>query len=225
MPHPDGDEPDADAVLTRLGLTPSGGRAAGGDDILAATLGLLVALDGPSVALIADFASRMIVRSDALTQPEQLLFTRACSEPVRRGASGRAQARAALQHYCLDRRKGGRPPRLADDRQPPHPPCAGRSAGPHRKTGCRRLADARHPRRPRASLEAIADAERELVDATEGKLRRPSSLRQSLLFCSRASFGCRHSGAPQRPRVSAGLKLSRGRFLQLVVKRGVVNVA
>ena len=68
---------DADAPLARLGLTPAQGRAAGGSDILATTLQRQAELDGPPLALIVDFASRLIVRSDALSPSEQQLFTRA----------------------------------------------------------------------------------------------------------------------------------------------------
>ena len=68
---------EIDAPLLRLGLTPAGGRAAGGPDLLAATLDRAVALDGPPVALVVDFASRLIVRTDSLSASEQQLFTRA----------------------------------------------------------------------------------------------------------------------------------------------------
>lgn len=68
---------DGDAPLARLGLTPAQGRSAGGSDILAATLQRQAELDGPPLALIVDFASRLIVRSDALSPSEQQLFTRA----------------------------------------------------------------------------------------------------------------------------------------------------
>lgn len=55
MPRPDGSSPDADALLTRLGLTPSNGRAPGGSDMLAAVIERLIVLDGPPVALAGDF--------------------------------------------------------------------------------------------------------------------------------------------------------------------------
>jgi hypothetical protein len=77
LPRPDGSEGDANGILTRLGLTPSNGRAPAGADLFGATIERLVALDGPPVALIADFASRLIVRNDALSPQEQQLFTRA----------------------------------------------------------------------------------------------------------------------------------------------------
>jgi hypothetical protein len=77
LARPDGPQGDANGVLTRLGLTPSNGRAPPGPDLFGTTLERLVGSNGPPVALVADFASRLIVRSDALTQQEQALFTRA----------------------------------------------------------------------------------------------------------------------------------------------------
>jgi energy-coupling factor transporter ATP-binding protein EcfA2 len=71
---------DADggtALLTRLGLSPTDGRAAAGLDLLAATLERFVRFDGDPAALIVDFASRLVVRNDVLTPVEHQLFTRA----------------------------------------------------------------------------------------------------------------------------------------------------
>lgn len=77
MPRPSGTQGDADEVLTRLGLTPSKGRAPAGVDLFGSTLERLVGLDGAPVALVVDFASRLVVRNDALSPQEQALFTRA----------------------------------------------------------------------------------------------------------------------------------------------------
>jgi hypothetical protein len=60
-----------------LGLVASNGSAPGSLDLLAATLERFVALDGPPAVLIVDFASRLIVRHDALSQTEHQLFSRA----------------------------------------------------------------------------------------------------------------------------------------------------
>ncbi|MCO7636644.1 AAA family ATPase [Pseudomonas sp. S 311-6] len=67
----------ADDALRRLGLTPVDGAAQGGMDALSACLERLVALDGPPVALIIDFASRLAIRSETLSAAEHTLFTRA----------------------------------------------------------------------------------------------------------------------------------------------------
>ena len=74
-----GDEPKAGtAFLERLGLTPGAdGHAAAGLDLFAETLERLVAFGDAPVALVVDFASRLIVRRDAPTPGEHQAFTRA----------------------------------------------------------------------------------------------------------------------------------------------------
>jgi energy-coupling factor transporter ATP-binding protein EcfA2 len=68
---------ETDAFLTQLGLQPANGRAPAGLDLFAATLERLVHWpDGP-VALVADFASRLVVRQDMLSAQEHQAFTRA----------------------------------------------------------------------------------------------------------------------------------------------------
>lgn len=67
----------AEDMLRRVGLTPVDGVAAGGIDILAATIERVVNLTGDPVALIVDFASRLAVRAEMLSAPEHNLFTRA----------------------------------------------------------------------------------------------------------------------------------------------------
>ncbi len=67
----------ADAVLTRLGLTPVDGRAPGGSDLLGMTLERLVGHPGEPMALIVDFAARLTIRPDVLSAAEHHLFTRA----------------------------------------------------------------------------------------------------------------------------------------------------
>ncbi|KAA5598994.1 AAA family ATPase [Blastochloris sulfoviridis] len=77
-----GDSPSAGAgLLAQFGLTAgSDGAAAAGLDLFSETLQRVVGgtaiSDGP-VAVIADFASRLIVRNDVLTNPEHQAFTRA----------------------------------------------------------------------------------------------------------------------------------------------------
>jgi ATP-dependent Clp protease ATP-binding subunit ClpA len=72
-----GIEPVDDSFLTQLGLTATNGSAAGGIDLLAATLERHVAVDGPPSALLVDFASRLITRNEALSPAEHQLFSRA----------------------------------------------------------------------------------------------------------------------------------------------------
>ena len=72
-----GDVSAADTLLGQLGLTSSNGAAAAGVDLFATTLGRLATLAGEPVAVVADFASRLVVRSDALSTEEHHAFTRA----------------------------------------------------------------------------------------------------------------------------------------------------
>ena len=65
-------------VLVELGLQPAkNGIAAAGIELFATTLTAFVARVGPPIALIADFASRLIVRNEALSPTEHQAFTRA----------------------------------------------------------------------------------------------------------------------------------------------------
>lgn len=66
-----------DGPLLRLGLTPSNGRAAGGIDLLASALRRLNEINDKPIAIVVNFASRLVLRIDALTSAEQQLFTQA----------------------------------------------------------------------------------------------------------------------------------------------------
>lgn len=75
---PPGEDPaPAEAVLTQLGLVVANGRASGGIDMLSSVLEQLVERQGEPIALIVDFAARLIARPSDLTSTEQQLFTRA----------------------------------------------------------------------------------------------------------------------------------------------------
>jgi MoxR-like ATPase len=171
MPHPDGSEPEADALLTRLGLTPSGGRAAGGGDILAATLDRLMSLDGPPVALVADFASRLIVRSDAMSPPEQSLFTRALvlSHQAEARPVGPDRAPRFNTVVWIVEKEGDLPDWLTiDNPRIRHVPIAPPDRAARRAVAGSLIRGI--PGVREAAAEDIAKAERELVDATEGML-------------------------------------------------------
>ncbi|MCP3413616.1 AAA family ATPase [Bradyrhizobium brasilense] len=70
-------EPADGSCLTRLGLMPTNGAAAGGIDLLSTTLERHVTAEGQPSVLIVDFASRLVVRNDALSPAEHQLFSRA----------------------------------------------------------------------------------------------------------------------------------------------------
>lgn len=72
-----GTPPDGDEVLSRLGLTPANGVAPAGLDLLTSTLERITSFaDGP-IAVVVDFASRLIIRNEFLQPHEHQLFMRA----------------------------------------------------------------------------------------------------------------------------------------------------
>ena len=77
LPPPGAPAAAGDELLTALGLMPTNGSAPGGVDLLATTLERFVALDGAPAVLLVDFASRLVVRHEALSQSEHQLFSRA----------------------------------------------------------------------------------------------------------------------------------------------------
>lgn len=171
LPRPDGSQADADGVLTRLGLTPSNSRAPAGPDLFGTTLERLVGLDGPPVALVADFASRLVVRNDALTPQEQSLFTRALvlgqsAEPRPVGPD------RAPRYNCvvwIAEREGDLPDWLTIDnprlRHIPIAPPDRASRGAVAPSLVRGMPGARA-----AGQEIVEAAVADLVDATEGML-------------------------------------------------------
>lgn len=75
--RPGDDTQSASAILTQLGLQPEGGVAPAGIDLFSETVQRLVTRAGAPIALVADFASRLVVRNDALSTAEHQAFTRA----------------------------------------------------------------------------------------------------------------------------------------------------
>ncbi|MCD9127660.1 AAA family ATPase [Luteimonas fraxinea] len=73
-----GTSPSAgEALLRELGLTPVEGAAVAGPDLLGDTLPRFIDRTGEPVALVVDFASRLVVRNEGLTPVEHRLFTKA----------------------------------------------------------------------------------------------------------------------------------------------------
>lgn len=64
-------------ILQGFGLMVTNGRAEASIDLLGATLERLVGYQQEPIALIIDFASRLVVRTESLTPAEHQLFTRA----------------------------------------------------------------------------------------------------------------------------------------------------
>lgn len=171
LPRVDGSDPDPAELFTRLGLTVSGGRVSAGADLFGATLARLVELDGPPVALVADFASRLVVRSDALSPAEQQLFTRALvlGQAARARPAGPERAPRFNSIIWIADKEGDLPdwltinnPRLRHIPIPPPDRSTRRAVAPSLVRG---LPGARE-----AGADAIGAAEQALVDATEGLL-------------------------------------------------------
>ncbi|MBN9438473.1 AAA family ATPase [Bosea sp. (in: a-proteobacteria)] len=165
-------DPDgADAVLSRLGLTPVDGRAPGGLDLLGMTFERLVGQAGEPIALVADFAARLTIRPDALSAAEHHLFTRALI--LSHSASARPWGPSRAPRFntviWLADREGDLPdwlivgnPRLR------HIPVAAPDRAARRAVApslVRGLPGARE-----ATPEKVAKAEDDLVGATEGML-------------------------------------------------------
>jgi len=64
-------------VMDRLGLGGGDANTPAGSAVLLEVVTRLVALDGPPVGLIVDFASRLVVRAEAMSEAEQRLFANA----------------------------------------------------------------------------------------------------------------------------------------------------
>jgi hypothetical protein len=68
---------EAAKVLERLGIPPSDSNIVASADVLAPALDRVISTSGPPTAIIIDFASRLIVRTDYPSPSEHQLFTRA----------------------------------------------------------------------------------------------------------------------------------------------------
>ena len=170
-PNPDGAESDANAPLQRLGLTPANGRAAGGADLLGATLERLVGLEGAPMALVVDFASRLIVRNDSLSAAEQNLFTRALvlSQKAQARPVGPDRAPRFNVIVWVVEKEGDLPDWLTiDNPRVRHIPIA----PPDRtvRAAVAPLLLRGMPGGREASSAELDEAQRDLVDATEGML-------------------------------------------------------
>ena len=77
VPAPSIDLAEISRLLEGFGLTQVNGVAAAGLDLLATTLDRVVSNEGPPTAVIVDFASRLVTRTDYPSPSEHQLFTRA----------------------------------------------------------------------------------------------------------------------------------------------------
>ncbi|WP_295937758.1 AAA family ATPase [uncultured Xanthomonas sp.] len=77
LARPGADASDDESLLRELGMTPVEGAAVAGPDLLGETMLRLVNRAGVPVALVVDFASRLVVRNEGLSAAEHRLFTQA----------------------------------------------------------------------------------------------------------------------------------------------------
>jgi hypothetical protein len=94
VPSAAGEASRANAVLQSVGLVGAEGRSPAGIELFAQALERIVTREGEPVALVVDFASRLVVRHEALSAAEHAAFTRALM----------------LTHTARPR-PGGKPPR------------------------------------------------------------------------------------------------------------------
>lgn len=165
-----GDE-STDALLASLGLNPANGTAPGGIDILGPAMERLVALSGPPTALIVDFASRLTVRTEALSAAEHGMFTRALVLGHTAQARPHGEQRRPFFNtiiWIVDK-EGDIPDWiLIDNPRVRHIPVA-KPDSAARRVLSRALLRA-VPGSQQASAETLAEAERAFVDGSEGLL-------------------------------------------------------
>ncbi|NZA25435.1 ATP-dependent Clp protease ATP-binding subunit [Luteimonas sp. SJ-92] len=77
LDQPGEDPAEGRALLEALGLQGGGSGAPAGIDLLGATLQRLASHEGGAIALVVDFASRLVVRSESLSDVEHRFFTQA----------------------------------------------------------------------------------------------------------------------------------------------------
>ncbi|QDH68913.1 AAA family ATPase [Marilutibacter alkalisoli] len=77
LDRPGEDAAEGRALLRALGLVAGEAGTPAGIDLLGATLQRLVEHPGEPVALVVDFASRLVVRNDSLSEAEHRMFTQA----------------------------------------------------------------------------------------------------------------------------------------------------
>ena len=104
-------------LMERVGLGSGEANTPAGTPLLIDVLGKLAALDGPPVALIVDFASRLLIRNDAMSEVEQRLFSNALvqSHKARARPSGPKKVPAFNTVIWIVEREGNLPDWLIID--------------------------------------------------------------------------------------------------------------
>jgi energy-coupling factor transporter ATP-binding protein EcfA2 len=160
-------------ALQRLNLTldPSGSADAAGAAVLQDVLGRFIALDGPPVGLVIDFASRLLVRADLPSEAEQRLFSHALVHAHRANARpvGPSRIPAFNTVLWIVEREASLPDWLTIDNPRIRSIPIARPDRHARSVLAPSLL--RHmPQGQELPAEQFAKIERELVDQTEGLL-------------------------------------------------------
>jgi energy-coupling factor transporter ATP-binding protein EcfA2 len=159
-------------VLQRLGLTlDPAGCAPAGPALLMEVLGRFVGLDGRPVALVIDFASRLLVRTDLPSETEQRLFTHALVHAHRANArpSGPNRTPAFNTILWVVEREGSLPDWLTIDN--PRIRSIPIAKPDHHARSVLAPSLLRHmPQGTEVAAEPLAKLEQEFVDQTEGLL-------------------------------------------------------
>lgn len=166
-----GDAEAGDSLLRELGLTPVEGAAAAGPDLLSTTLPRMVDRNGEPIALIVDFASRLVVRNDSLTPAEHQLFTRALvlSHSARARPAGEARKPFFNTVLWVVHKEGDLPDwLLVDNPRLRHIPVSKPDLPARRAIASSLLRGLEGGREPSAeALQLAADA---FIESTEGLL-------------------------------------------------------
>jgi hypothetical protein len=158
-------------LMERLNLSRADGNAPAGTAVLVDVLARLNALDGSPVALLVDFASRLVVRADTLTDSEHRLFAGALVQSLRARArpAGSDRVPAFNTVIWIVEREANLPDWLViDNPRLRHIP-VGRPDGHARSVLAPNLL--RHmPEGAALDDSGLAQVSREFVDETEGLL-------------------------------------------------------
>jgi energy-coupling factor transporter ATP-binding protein EcfA2 len=165
-------EPSESAkVFETFGLIPSNGVAPSGPDLLAATLDHVVSSDGPATAVIVDFASRLVARTDYPSPAEHQLFTRALvlTQTAQPRPVGRNRSPLFNTVLWIVDKEGDLPDWLiVDNPRLRHIPISKPDRSARRAIIPSLLRSL--PGGPEASKSLLTQAEEDLVDETEGLL-------------------------------------------------------
>ena len=158
-------------LMERLGLGSGEGNTPAGAAVLIDVIGRIASLDGPPVALIIDFASRLLIRNDAMSEAEQRLFSNALvqSHKARARPSGPKRVPAFNTIIWVIEREGNLPDWFViDNPRLRHIPVAKPDSQARSLIAPQLLRNM--PESANLSDEVVAGMARQFVEQTEGLL-------------------------------------------------------